>query len=414
MTEIRHSVTLQGGRALTGSSFMALAVLFTLELPLEYLVGGTGSCCPLSAKSGGVFLLNKGGTTNSRPLRMGDFSFFGGECTMRDRLLELQEEASKAIATSSQLEALRETKVKYLGKKGGITSILRGMGSLPTEERPIIGALANEVRANLSALIEETEARLANAVLEAKLADEKVDVTLPGAELPLGSLHPIHAIIEQIEEIFIGMGFQIAEGPEVESDYYNFEMLNLPKDHPARDMQDSFYITPETLLRTHTSSVQVHTMISREGEGPVRIICPGKVYRRDDDDATHLHQFTQIEGLVVDRGVSMSELNGVLLILIQKLFGEETEIRLRPSYFPFTEPSVEVDIFHPERGWIEILGAGMVHPHVLEKAGYNSESYTGFAFGIGVERIALLKYDIEDMRHFFQNDLRFLNQFKSV
>jgi phenylalanyl-tRNA synthetase alpha chain len=191
-------------------------------------------------------------------------------------------------------------------------------------------------------------------------------------------------------------------------------MLNLPKNHPARDMQDSFYISPETLLRTHTSAVQVRSMIDKKGEVPVRVISPGKVYRRDDDDATHSHQFTQIEGLVVDSGVSMSELHGVLLHLIHKLFGEETEVRLRPSYFPFTEPSVEVDIFHPEKGWIEILGAGMVHPNVLEKAGYDAEKYTGFAFGIGAERIAILKYDIDDIRHFYQNDLRFIKQFKSV
>jgi phenylalanyl-tRNA synthetase alpha chain len=333
---------------------------------------------------------------------------------MRDRLLALQEEASQIIVEAPHLEALREAKVKYLGKKGEITGVLRGMGSLSAEERPVIGALANEVRATLSTLIDETEAKLEQAALESKLANENIDVTLPGKSIPLGSLHPINAIIDQMEDIFIGMGFHIAEGPEVETDYLNFEMLNLPKNHPARDMQDSFYISPETLLRTHTSSVQVRTMIDKKGEVPVRIICPGKVYRRDDDDATHSHQFTQIEGLVVDSGVSMSELHGVLLHFIKKLFGEDTEVRLRPSYFPFTEPSVEVDIFHPEKGWIEILGAGMVHPNVLEQAGYSAEKYTGFAFGIGVERIAILKYNIDDIRHFYQNDLRFTKQFKSV
>ncbi|MXQ55416.1 phenylalanine--tRNA ligase subunit alpha [Shimazuella alba] len=333
---------------------------------------------------------------------------------MRDRLLALQEEASQIIVEAPHLEALREAKVKYLGKKGEITGVLRGMGSLSAEERPVIGALANEVRATLSTLIDETEAKLEQAALESKLANENIDVTLPGKSIPLGSLHPINAIIDQMEDIFIGMGFHIAEGPEVETDYLNFEMLNLPKNHPARDMQDSFYISPETLLRTHTSSVQVRTMIDKKGEVPVRIICPGKVYRRDDDDATHSHQFTQIEGLVVDSGVSMGELHGVLLHFIKKLFGEDTEVRLRPSYFPFTEPSVEVDIFHPEKGWIEILGAGMVHPNVLEQAGYSAEKYTGFAFGIGVERIAILKYNIDDIRHFYQNDLRFTKQFKSV
>jgi phenylalanyl-tRNA synthetase alpha chain len=333
---------------------------------------------------------------------------------MRDRLLALQAEASGAIVDAPDLETLREVKVKYLGKKGEITSVLRGMGKLSAEERPVIGALANDVREMLSTLIEETETNLEEAKMAEKLANENVDVTLPGKSISLGSLHPINAVIDQVEDIFIGMGFHIAEGPEVETDYFNFEMLNLPKNHPARDMQDSFYISPETLLRTHTSAVQVRSMIDRKGEVPVRIISPGKVYRRDDDDSTHSHQFTQIEGLVVDSGVSMSELHGVLLHLIHQLFGEETEVRLRPSYFPFTEPSVEVDMFHPEKGWIEILGAGMVHPNVLEKAGYDSEKYTGFAFGIGAERIAILKYDIDDIRHFYQNDLRFIKQFKSV
>lgn len=333
---------------------------------------------------------------------------------MRDRLLELQEEASREIVDAPDLETLKAVKVKYLGKKGEITSVLRGMGKLPAMERPLIGALVNDVREALSALIEETETNLEAAQLAEKLANENVDVTLPGKSISLGSLHPINAVIDEVENIFIGMGFHIAEGPEVETDYFNFEMLNLPKNHPARDMQDSFYISPETLLRTHTSAVQVRSMIDKKGEVPVRIISPGKVYRRDDDDSTHSHQFTQIEGLVVDSGVSMSELHGVLLHLIHQLFGEETEVRLRPSYFPFTEPSVEVDIFHPEKGWIEILGAGMVHPNVLEKAGYNSEKYTGFAFGIGAERIAILKYDIDDIRHFYQNDLRFIKQFKSV
>jgi len=333
---------------------------------------------------------------------------------MRDRLETLRQEAASTIQQVGNLEELRECKVKYLGKKGELTSVLRGMGSLPPEERPVIGSLANEIRVSLESLISEKEKALEEALLAEQLKAEKVDVTLPGIPVQMGSIHPLNLIIEQIEDIFIGMGFEVAEGPEVETDYYNFEALNLPKDHPARDMQDSFYITPEILLRTHTSSVQMRALKEKEGQVPVRIIGPGKVYRRDDDDATHSHQFTQIEGLVVDKGVSMSELNGVLLSFIQKIFGEETEIRLRPSFFPFTEPSVEVDIYHPEKGWVEILGAGMVHPRVLEKAGYNSEKYTGFAFGIGVERIAILKYDIDDIRLFYQNDLRFLRQFQSV
>lgn len=333
---------------------------------------------------------------------------------MRERLLMLQDEASQAIAAAPDLETLRDVKVKYLGKKGELTAVLRGMGKLSAEERPVIGALANEIRTAISTEIDEAEARLAAAKMAEKIENEKIDVTLPGRTIAVGSLHPINAVIEQVENIFIGLGFEIAEGPEVESDHFNFEMLNLPKNHPARDMQDSFYITPETLLRTHTSAVQVRSMLAKGGEVPVRVISPGKVYRRDDDDSTHSHQFTQIEGLVVDRGVSMSELHGVLLHLIQQLFGEESEVRLRPSYFPFTEPSVEVDIFHPEKGWIEILGAGMVHPNVLQQAGYDAELYTGFAFGIGAERIAMLKYDIDDIRHFYQNDLRFIRQFTSV
>ncbi|SEM98787.1 phenylalanine--tRNA ligase subunit alpha [Lihuaxuella thermophila] len=333
---------------------------------------------------------------------------------MRERLQALQEEASSAIASADDLDQLRELKVKYLGKKGELTAVLRGMGSLSPEERPVIGGLANEIRGKLESLIAEKEEALEEAALETRLQEEKIDITLPGVPRVAGSIHPLNLIIEQIEDIFVGMGFEVAEGTEVEVDYYNFEALNIPKDHPARDMQDSFYITPEILLRTHTSPVQVRTLEAKEGYVPVRIICPGKVYRRDDDDATHSHQFTQIEGLVVDRGVSMSELNGVLLSFIEKIFGEGTEMRLRPSYFPFTEPSVEVDIYHPEKGWVEILGAGMVHPRVLEKAGYNPERYTGFAFGMGVERIAMLKYDIDDIRHFYNNDLRFLRQFRSV
>lgn len=331
---------------------------------------------------------------------------------MRNRLQELKREAEREITQVANLDQLRELKVKYLGKKGELTSVLRGMGALSAEERPLIGSLANEVREALEQWLAEKEEHLEGATLAEQLAAEKLDVTLPGVPQMVGTLHPLQLVIEQIEDACVGMGFEVAEGPEIESDYYNFEALNLPKNHPARDMQDSFYITPEILLRTHTSPVQVRTLEKKKG--PVRIICPGKVYRRDNDDATHSHQFTQIEGLVVGEGVSMSELNGVLLTLIEKMFGKGTQMRLRPSYFPFTEPSVEIDILHPERGWVEILGAGMVHPRVLEKAGYDSEKYTGFAFGMGVERIAMLKYGIDDIRHLYNNDLRFLRQFRSV
>lgn len=333
---------------------------------------------------------------------------------MRDRLLDLRERAVAAVGVVEHLDDLKEVKVTYLGKKGELTSILREMGSLSPEERPVIGRLANEVRSYLEKTITKKEKQLHDLALEARLQNEKIDVTLPGVAKPSGTIHPLSAIVEQVEDIFIGMGYEVAEGPEIELDLYNFEMLNISKDHPARDMQDSLYITSEILLRTHTSPVQVRTLQKKEGRVPVRIICPGKVYRRDDDDATHSHQFMQIEGLVVDTGVSMGELTGTLLSFIEKIFGEGTEMRLRPSYFPFTEPSVEVDIFDNEKGWVEILGAGMVHPNVLEKAGYNPDRYSGFAFGMGVERIALLKYGIEDVRQFYNNDLRFLTQFQSV
>lgn len=299
------------------------------------------------------------------------------------------------------------------------------MGELSAEERPVIGKLANDIRQTLERILDEKETALEKAAMEARLKEETIDVTLPGVPRPLGSIHPLTAVIQQVENIFIGMGFEVAEGPEVEKDWYNFEALNMPKDHPARDMQDSFYITREILLRTQTSPVQVRTLQAKEGKVPVRMICPGKVYRRDDDDATHSHQFTQIEGLVVDRGVSMSELKGTLLAFAKQMFGEDHEFRFRPSYFPFTEPSMEMDMscmicggegcrICKETGWIEILGAGMVHPNVLEKSGYNAERYTGFAFGMGVERIAMIKYGIDDIRHFYTNDLRVLRQFQSV
>lgn len=341
---------------------------------------------------------------------------------MRDRLEALREEALAGIAAAQDVRALQELRVRYLGKKGALTEILRGMGSLPPEERPRVGELANEVRRTLEAALAERQMVLERAALEARLAAERLDVTLPGRPVPAGARHPLVQVIEEIEDIFIGLGFEVAEGPEVESDYYNFEALNLPKDHPARDMQDSFYITGEILLRTHTSPVQIRTMEAKKGAVPVKIICPGKVYRRDDDDATHSHQFMQVEGLVVDRGIRMSDLKGVLLAFAREMFGADVEIRLRPSFFPFTEPSAEVDItcvmcggrgcrVCKDSGWLEILGAGMVHPDVLRAGGYDPEQVSGFAFGMGVERIAMLKYGIDDIRHFYTNDVRFLEQF---
>lgn len=341
---------------------------------------------------------------------------------MQERLLELQEEALQKVAAASELKELNEVRVAYLGKKGPITEVLRGMGKLSAEERPKIGALANDVREAIATKIEEKQKALETAAVNAKLATETIDVTLPGRPVNKGNLHPLTRVVEEIEDLFIGMGYTVAEGPEVESDYYNFEALNLPKSHPARDMQDSFYITDEILMRTHTSPVQARTMEKHKGQGPVKIICPGKVYRRDNDDATHSHQFQQIEGLVIDETISMSDLKGTLDVFAKKVFGQDREIRLRPSFFPFTEPSVEVDIsckicggkgcsVCKQTGWIEVLGGGIVHPNVLEMAGFDSKKYSGFAFGIGVERIAMLKYGVDDIRHFYTNDVRFLKQF---
>lgn len=342
---------------------------------------------------------------------------------MKDRLKELQVEAIAKVEAVSDLKGLNDIRVEYLGKKGPITEVLRGMGKLSAEERPLMGALVNEVRESITDKITEKQVELEKAEVEKKLAGETIDVTLPGRPVKVGNHHPLTAVIEEIEDLFLGMGYTIAEGPEVEKDYYNFEALNLPKGHPARDMQDSFYITEEILLRTHTSPVQARTMEKHEGKGPVKIICPGKVYRRDNDDATHSHQFMQIEGLVIDENIRMSDLKGTLEVFAKKMFGEDREIRLRPSFFPFTEPSVEMDIscficsgkgcnVCKKTGWIEILGAGMVHPNVLEMAGFDSKKYTGFAFGMGPERIAMLKYGIDDIRHFYTNDIRFVNQFK--
>lgn len=340
---------------------------------------------------------------------------------MKQEVQRIQEEALAELAKTTSLEELQELKVKYLGKKGSLTAQLRKMGSLSPEERPIFGQVVNETRD----LLEEAWARrteeLSKAALEKQLEEERIDISLPGVSLSRGHQHPLTKVIEDIEDIFLGMGFTIAEGPEIESDYYNFEALNLPKDHPAREMQDSFYITEEILLRTQTSPVQIRAMEKLHPQLPVKIICPGKVYRKDDD-ATHSPMFHQVEGLVVDKGIRMSDLKGILLNFSRQMFGESREIRLRPSFFPFTEPSAEVDVscmlcggsgcrICKGTGWIEILGSGMVHPRVLEAGGYDSRELTGFAFGMGVERIAMLKYGIEDMRLLFENDLRFLEQF---
>ncbi|MBE6182712.1 phenylalanine--tRNA ligase subunit alpha [Heyndrickxia ginsengihumi] len=341
---------------------------------------------------------------------------------MEERLKELRLEALEKVEQAADLKSLNDIRVAYLGKKGPITEVLRGMGKLSAEERPKMGALVNEVRAEITEQIEKKQALLEEEAVQKQLESENIDVTLPGRPVRVGNHHPLTKVIEEMEDLFIGMGYQIAEGPEVEQDYYNFEALNLPKGHPARDMQDTFYITEEILMRTHTSPVQVRTMEKHKGKGPVRIICPGKVYRRDNDDATHSHQFMQIEGLVVDENISMADLKGTLEVFAKNIFGEDREIRLRPSFFPFTEPSVEMDIsckicggegchVCKGTGWIEVLGGGMVHPRVLKMAGFDPEIYTGFAFGIGAERIAMLKYGVDDIRHFYTNDIRFLQQF---
>lgn len=341
---------------------------------------------------------------------------------MKQKLEALREEALLALQAIDNANALQELRVKYLGKKGALTEILRGMGALSAEERPIIGQVVNEVRAAIEEQLDAKQIQFQQEATNKRLREETIDVTLPGRELPKGAVHPLNKVQQEIEDIFIGLGYSVAEGPEVETDYFNFEALNLPKDHPARDMQDTFYITEEILMRTQTSPVQIRSMLAHEGQTPVRIICPGKVYRRDDDDATHSFQFNQVEGLVIGKNIRMSDLKGTLLQFAQQMFGAQTQIRLRPSFFPFTEPSAEVDVTCAQcggsgcrmckhTGWLEILGCGMVHPHVLEMGGYDPKEVTGFAFGMGIERIALLKYGIDDIRHFYTNDTRFLTQF---
>lgn len=340
---------------------------------------------------------------------------------MEQKIRQIKENALAELEKAQTKDSLQAVRIKYLGKKGELTRVLREMGGLPPEERPRLGHLANEVRTFLESEIDRRLSVLAQREKQKKLESEVIDVTLPGRPLRRGRKHPLTLVLDEIKQIFTAMGFEIAEGPEVEWDYYNFEALNIPKGHPARDMQDSFYITGEILLRTHTSPVQVRTLEKTVPRVPVRIIAPGKVYRRDDD-ATHSPMFHQVEGLLVDRRCTFGDLKGVLLAFARQMFGEDREIRLRPSFFPFTEPSAEVDIscircrgegcrVCAGTGWLEILGAGMVHPKVLENVGYDPEEVVGFAFGMGVERIAMLKYGISDLRLFFENDIRFLHQF---
>ncbi len=339
---------------------------------------------------------------------------------MKQQLEQIRQSAEENLKTIDSIAGLEEIRVKFLGKKGELTSVLRGMGQLSAEERPQIGQLANQVRSFIEEELEKAKNKLQQAELEKKLSSETLDVTVPGKKWSVGKTHPLTTVLDELKSIFIGMGFSIAEGPEVEYDYYNFEALNLPKNHPARDTQDTFYINDNIVLRTQTSPMQVRVM--EKQQPPIRIIAPGRVFRSDAVDATHSPVFHQIEGLVVDKGITMGDLKGTLEVFVKKLYGEEVKVRFRPHHFPFTEPSAEMDIscfvcggegcrVCKGEGWIEILGCGMVHPKVLKNCGIDSEVYSGFAFGIGLERIVMRRYDIDDLRLFFENDVRFLKQF---
>ena len=336
---------------------------------------------------------------------------------MKERLENIRKKAMDEIAHSEDTEGLR---IRYLGKKGELTAVLRGMGSVSPEERPAIGALANEIRTEIESALAAKAADQKKNALAHKLEAEALDVTIPGTVYTVGRRHPLAQTEKMLRDIFVGMGFSVAEGPEVEYDYYNFEALNLPKNHPARDTQDTFYITDNILLRSQTSPVQVRTMEVQKP--PIRVISPGRVYRADPADATHSPIFHQVEGLVVDKGITMGDLKGILELFAKRMFGEETRIRFRPHHFPFTEPSAEVDVscfvcggkgcrLCKGEGWIEILGAGMVHPFVLSNCGIDPEVYSGFAFGMGIERIAMTRLGIDDMRLLYENDVRFLHQF---
>ena len=343
---------------------------------------------------------------------------------MKEKLEQISKETIAKIEELGSLQELQDLRVKVLGKKGELTEILRGMKDLSPEERPVVGAIVNVVRDEIEAALEKAEEVLAKKELEKKLEEEKIDITLPSSKITRGSKHPINRTIEQIQDLFVSMGYDVVDGPELETDEYCFERLNLPKGHPARDMQDSFYITPEHLLRTQTSAVQARVMLANEEKSPIRMICTGKTYRREDD-ATHSHQFNQVEGLVIDkkeRKVSLADLKGTLEVFVKEMLGDNLDLRFRPSYFPFTEPSYEVDVtcfkcggkgcnLCKQTGWIEILGAGIVHPNVLAMNGYDPEKYSGFAFGTGIDRLAMFKYGITDMRYLYANDVRFLNQF---
>lgn len=341
---------------------------------------------------------------------------------MEDQIKELHEKAVEEIEACDDLETLGTIRNAYLSKKSPLMALMSRMKELSGEARAAFGKHINDAKNEIAERLEAKRKALEERKIEKQLEEETIDISLPGKEMKKGAKNPFYKIQDEIIDIFASMGYEIVEGPEVESDHYNFELMNIPHDHPARDMQDSFYIDENTLMRTHTSPVQARVMEQKKGQ-PIRIICPGKTYRRDDDDATHSHQFAQIEGLVVDKDINLGHLKATLELFLKKMYGEKREIRLRSSYFPFTEPSVEVDISCYEcggkgcsvckgSGWIEILGGGMVHPNVLRMSGYNPDVYQGFAFGIGIERVAMLRYGIDDIRRFYQDDVRFLHQFK--
>lgn len=339
---------------------------------------------------------------------------------MKEKLNAIREAAIKQIEASDGLEKLNEVRVSFLGKKGELTTVLKSMKDVAPEERPMVGQLVNETREAIETLLEETKKKLEKAAREEQLKREVIDVTLPAKKNNVGHRHPNTIALEEVERIFIGMGYEVVEGPEVEYDLYNFEKLNIPANHPAKDEQDTFYINKEIVLRTQTSSVQARVM--EQGKLPIRILSAGRVFRSDEVDATHSPSFHQIEGLVIDKNITFADLKGTLEVFVKEIFGEDTKVKFRPHHFPFTEPSAEVDVscfkcggkgcrFCKGEGWIEILGCGMVHPHVLEMCGIDPEEYTGLAFGVGLERIALLKYEIDDMRLLYENDARFLKQF---
>lgn len=340
---------------------------------------------------------------------------------MKEEIEKMKKQALEEIANLKSSKELNDLRVKYLGKKGELTGLLRGMGSLSPDERPVMGALVNSAKQEIEAEIQEKENDLKEKELQEKLEKEEIDITLPSKKIRRGSKHPLNRVIEEVEDLFVSMGYDVVSGPELETDEYCFERLNLPNGHPARDMQDSFYITPEYLLRTQTSAVQARTMLANEEKTPIRVIVPGKTFRREDD-ATHSHQFNQVEGLVIDKDISLADLKGTLEVFMKKMLGQNTELRFRPSYFPFTEPSYEVDVtcfkcggkgcnLCKQTGWIELLGSGIVHPNVLKMNGYDPDKYSGFAFGVGLDRLAMFKYGITDIRLLYQNDVRFLKQF---